>query len=177
MDIVPAAVKRFVIIAAVVMTAACSGPAEPTRAAAPLSGTFESPEALAREVLRRLASNDLAGLRSLALSEPEFREHVWPQLAVSRPERNVPFEYAWAQMQQRSDGQLQSTFARHAGRPLKFVRTGYAGETTRYMSFAVMRDSEVIAADESGRELVLRLFGSVLVKDGRYKLFSYVVDD
>ena len=40
-----------------------------------------------------------------------------------------------------------------------------------------MRESEIIAADETGRELVLRLYGSAMVKDGRVKLFSYVVDD
>ncbi len=40
-----------------------------------------------------------------------------------------------------------------------------------------MRESEIIAADETGRELVLRLYGSAMVKDGRYKLFSYVVDE
>ena len=53
----------------------------------------------------------------------------------------------------------------------------FTGETTQYPSFLVMRDSEIVAADETGRELVLRLFGSVLVKDGRCKVFSYVVDD
>jgi hypothetical protein len=33
-----------------------------------------------------------------------------------------------------------------------------------------MRESEIIAADETGR-------GSAMVKDGRFKMFSYVVDE
>ena len=57
------------------------------------------------------------------------------------------------------------------------TRTRFTGETTQYQSFAVMRESEIIAVDETGRELVLRLYGSAMVKDGRYKLFSYVVDE
>ena len=97
-------------------------------------------------------------------------------MPVSRPERNVPFDYSWGQMKQRSDGSLQQTFARYAGTHLELVRTGFTGETTTYASFTVMRDSEVVASDEAGRARILRLYGSVLIKNGRYKLFTYVVD-
>jgi hypothetical protein len=188
MDFVPAAVRSSLSratgaalalgLAAVIVTAACSAPAEPTPStAAPLTNTFDSPEALAQAVLAALASGDIERLRALALSEAEFRDYVWPELPTSRPERNVPFEYAWGQMKQRSDGHLQQTFARYARRPLKFVRTRFTGETTTYSTFSVMRDSEIVAADDTGRDLVLRLYGSAMVKDGRYKLFSYVVDE
>ena len=159
------------------MMAACAQPAEPTRSAAPLSHTFESPEALAQAVLSRLAQKDLQGLKALPLSESEFRAQVWPELPASRPERNLPFDYAWGQMKQRSDGHLDNTFARYAGKTLTFVRTRYTGDTTTYESFVVMRESEIVAADEAGRHLVLRLYGSALVKHGRYKIFSYVVDE
>ena len=154
---------------------ACTQPTAPSTKA-PLSHTFETPEALAQAVLSGLAAKDVAGLRALALSEQEFRDHVWPELDTSRPERNVPFDYAWGQLKQRSDGFLDATVGRYAGRPLKFVSTSYAGETTQYASFKVMRESEIVAADEAGRESVLQLFGSAMVKDGRYKLFSFVVD-
>ena len=168
---------KFLFLAAVVVTVACSQPAEPTRSAASLSHTFESPDALAQAVLLRLAQKDLEGLKALPLSETEFRAQVWPELPTSRPERNVPFDYAWGQMKQRSDGHLENTFARYAGRTLTFVRTRYTGETTTYESFAVMRESEIVAADEAGQHLVLRLYGAALVKDNRYKMFSYVVDE
>ena len=142
----------------------------------PLANTFDSPDALAGAVLDGLARRDLPRLHALALSEEEFRAHVWPELPVSRPERNVPFDYAWGQMKQRSDGSLNETLARHEGKPLRLVQTRFTGETTQYQSFSVMRDSEVVASDETGRELILRLYGSAMVKDGRYKLYSYVVD-
>jgi hypothetical protein len=169
-------VKR-IFLAAVIATAACSNPGQPTGPAAPLSNTFESPEALARTVLEAFTARDTARLQSLALSEEEFRSHVWPELPTSRPERNVPFDYAWGQLKQRSDGSLHSTIGRYAGRKLTFVRTRFNGETTKYASFEIMRESEIIASDEDGRDLILRLYGSAMVKDGRYKLFSYVVDD
>jgi hypothetical protein len=174
-DLISAAV-RYLVVAAVVLTAACSTPAEPTGSNEPLANTFESPEALARGVLDALAIRDLNRLKSLALSEAEFKTHVWPELPASRPERNVPFEYAWGQMKQRSDGSLSGTVGRYGGRQLRFVRTRFTGETTDYQTFSVMRDSEIVAADEAGREVILRLYGSAMVRNGRYKLFSYVVD-
>jgi hypothetical protein len=186
MDVFPAALTAFFCrasgaaigsLAAVLVTAACSAPAEPTRTPAPLSNTFESPAALARAVLTALERRDLEGLRALPLSETEYREHVWPELPVSRPERNVPFDYAWGQMKQRSDGSLQQTFARYAGKRLDLVETRFTGETTTYTSFSVMRESEIIARDDSGRDLVLRLYGSALAREGRFKIFSYVIDN
>lgn len=167
---------KYLLVAAVVVTAACTTPAAPSRSAAPLSHTFESPDALARAVLEALARRDAAGLRALQLSETEFRDHVWPELPTSRPERNVPFDYAWGQMKQRSDGSLGETLGRYGGRTLRYVQTRFTGETTTYQSFSVMRESEIIAADEAGRELILRLYGSAMLKDGRYKLYSFVVD-
>src|SRR5688572_12772208 len=180
MDVIPAAVKALMAAVALATAAACSAPAEPTptpaAAAAALSNTFDSPEALGRAVLSALASKDLERLRSLPLSEGEFRAYVWPELPTSRPERNVPFDYAWGQMKQHSDGSLGETLARYGGKPLRFVRTRFTGETTQYQTFAVMRESEIIAADDTGRELILRLYGSAMLKDGRYKLYSFVVD-
>jgi hypothetical protein len=164
------------IVLVVFMGIGCSSPATPT-ASSTLSNTFATPDALAQALLGALAASDKTRLQSLALSEAEFRDHVWPELPTSRPERNVPFEYAWGQMKQRSDGSLAYTFQRYAGKRLTFVRTGTTGESTQYKTFLVMRDSEIVAADETGKELVIRLFGSLMVKDGRYKVFSFVVDE
>ena len=37
-------------------------------------------------------ASDRRRAQALALTEEEFRDHVWPELPTSRPERNVPFE-------------------------------------------------------------------------------------
>ena len=76
-----------------------------------------------------------------------------------------------------SDAFLQQTIARYAGKPLTFVSARFTGDTTQYASFSVVRESEIVATDETGRDLILRLYGSVMVKGGRYKVFSYVIDD
>ena len=176
MDVIPATLRVLLVAAVACATAACSNPSEPSRPTVALAATFESPDALARAVLAGLSRKDLNGLRAMALSEAEFHQHVWPELPVSRRERNVPFDYAWEQMKQRSDGSLAETVGRYGGRTLRFVSTRFTGETTAYQTFSVMRESEVIATDDTGRDLVLRLYGSAMLKDGRYKLYSFVVD-
>jgi hypothetical protein len=158
------------------MLAACSRPPAPD-VRTPVIHAFDSETALAQAVLDGLAANDREGLRSLALSEAEFRDQVWPELPTSRPERNMPLEYVWGQLEQRSDASLSATLGRYGGQRLALRHVSFTGETTQYQSFAVHRGSKFVVTDDAGAEVHVRLFGSAMVKDGRYKLFSFVVSD
>jgi hypothetical protein len=143
----------------------------------PLSSTFESPEALARAVLDAFARQDVETLKSLPLTKEEFRLYVWPRLPASRPERNIPFEYGWTDLHQKSVSSIASNYKRYQGRKLELLSIGFEGDETDYETFVVRRKSELRVKDrESGDELTLALFGSVMEWKGRYKLFSYVTD-
>jgi hypothetical protein len=155
----------------IVLVAGCS-PSEPL-----FANAYPSPHATATAVLDALAERDVAAMRALAIDEKEFREHIWPELPASRPERNLPFSYVWGDLHQKSEAALQRTLAQHGGR--RYVLSGlrFAGETTQYATYAVHRDTMLRIRDESGRESEVRLFGSTVEKDGAWKVFSYVVDD
>lgn len=153
----------------------CGGP-EAGRPLAPLAHTFPSPEALSRAVLVALAENDIDTLRALPLDELEFRTAVWPDLPSSRPERNVPFDYAWGDLRQKSGNSLRRTFARHGGARYELVGLRFAGETTEYRTYRVHRETFLDLRDEEDNALTLALFGSILERGGEFKLFSYVVD-
>ena len=142
-----------------------------------LSNTHPSAEAMATAVMQSLQQRDVASLRSLALNEEEFREQVWPELPAARPERNLPFSYVWGDLHQKSESFLTQTVQEHGGRRYRLVGVRFDGETTRHPSYVVHRETVVRARDENGREVDLRLFGSSLVKDGSWKVFSYVTDD
>ena len=114
-------------------------------------------------MLVALERKDLAALRAMPHSEAEFRDLVWPELPTSRPERNVPFEYAWGQLKQSSDQSFARMFGRYAGKRFGLVRVEFGGATTTYQTLSVRRDSEIVATDETGRESVLTLFGSAVV--------------
>ena len=150
-------------------------PAACARATNPFAHTFESPEQLAAAVGEALERRDADRLLALALSEEEFRTHVWPRLPASRPERGAPFGFVWAQLSSKSRAWLRQSLADHGGGRLEVVRVRFRGDTTDHGPFLVHRDAEVVVND-GGTERRLRLFGSVLEQNGRYKLFSYVVD-
>ena len=155
--------------------AGCRGSAaDPPRP--PLSNTLASPEALSEAVLAALAARDVDRLRALALDEREFRTAVWPELPASRPERNVPFDYAWGDLRQKSGNALRRLVARHGGRRYRLAGVGFAGETTDYRTYRVHRETVLDLLDEGGAAMRLALFGSILEREGEFKLFSFVVD-
>jgi len=144
---------------------------------APLPNAQESPEALSRAVLAAIEARDADALRALALSKEEFQEHVWPELPAARPERNLSANFVWGDLHHKSNITLRSTLAAHSGKKYEFVSIRFLGDTTAYESYRVHRESELTVRDADGNERQMRMFGSVLEKDGRYKVFSYVIDD
>jgi hypothetical protein len=161
----------FVAVAAIACQVSC-GPSSPL-----LGNAHPSSQALAAAVLDAIARRDVATLRGLALNEQEFREHVWPELPASRPERNLPFSYVWGDLRQKSETSLTQTMARHGGRRYTLVSVRFAGETTRYPSYTVYRETVLKVRDDQAIEADLRVFGSSVEKDDTWKVFSYVVDD
>ena len=122
-------------------------------------------------------AGDVERLSALALSEDEFRAHVWPGLPASRPERNVPFDFVWSTLHQNSQSHLRQTLASRGDVPLAVRRVQFSGEATSYGEVLVRRRSEIIVAGPDGSERALRLFGSVIEQNGAFKVFSYVVDE
>ena len=157
----------FMLLAAAVLAVGCR---EPLAHAAP------SAEALGRDVLSALEHGDAARLRELAVAEREFREVIWPELPAARPERNLPAEYVWADLRMKSEAGLRRLLAEHGGKPQRFVRVDFGGETTQHQTYLIRRETIVVVQDAAGRERPLRLFGSTLERDGGFKVFSYVTD-
>ena len=141
----------------------------------PLAHVEPSADALARSLLDALARRDEGALRGLALDEREFRAHVWPSLPAALPERNLPFSYVWGDLRQKSDTSLRGILAEHGGRRYDLVRVRFGGRTTEYAGFRVHRDT-ILVVRQGGEDVELRLCGSLLEKDGGWKVFSYLVD-
>lgn len=163
-------VTKVVYVAVVVgllATSACSTP--------PLANTSDSPEALARAVLDALHARDRTRLQELALTEEEFATHVWPSLPAARPERNLPLSYVWGDLRQKSNLALTNTLTAHGGKRYQLLDVSF-GDVTPYAGYRVHRESTFRVRDTSGAEAEIRVCGSMMEKDGRWKVFSYVVD-
>ena len=143
----------------------------------PLSGSYPSASELATAVLGALERRDVTALHGLALDEREFENHVWPDLPAARPERNMPMSFVWGDLHQKSEASLGRTLASRGGQRFSLVSVRFAGGTTAYDSYLVHRQTVLGVRDSTGAEVNLRVFGSVLEKEGRFKVFSYVVED
>jgi hypothetical protein len=164
-------IRAVVILICITPVIASCGPSVP-----PLHHTYSSPSVLANAVLVALEQRNWAALRDAVVSEREFRDHVWPELPASRPERNLAFWYVWGDLRRKSDAALRDTMIRQGGRHYNLIDIQFLRGTTRYNTYFVHRETELTVTDASGAESRLRLFGSVLEKDDRFKVFSYVVD-
>jgi hypothetical protein len=159
---------RFLIGLIALLSFSCSS--------APLPNAHQSAEALARAVLTAIEKHDVDTLRALALTREQFAEHVWPELPAARPERNLSVAFVWGDLDQKSNISLRQTLAAHGRKAYEFISISFLG-TTEYKSYRVHRESELTVKDADGKERQMRVFGSVLEKDRRYKVFSYVIDD
>lgn len=142
----------------------------------PLAASAASPRQLAEQVLVAIAANDRSALERLALSEAEFRDHVWPHLPAARPERNLPFGYVWSDLRQKSAAGLGVTLTRHRDRAYELLDVRFDGGRTPYTDVVVHRGAVFDVRGPDGQEEI-RVCGSFLEKGGRWKVFSYVVDD
>jgi hypothetical protein len=156
---------------------ACSVIVTGCRRAPILEQTFDSPEAVARAVLKGLDARDVNALNALALTEHEFRRMVWPKLPAAKPGRNLSWDYVWKDLHGKSVMQLQARANEWPrGGDGAVLKVEFAGETTDYETFRVRRKSVVVVRTADGVESRQRLFGSMIEEAGRYKVFSYVVD-
>lgn len=142
----------------------------------PLAGTFDSPSQVATAVLAAVAAGDEARLSALALSEQEFREHIWPALPAARPERNLPFSYVWGDLRQKSLVGLAAVLERHRNHRFTLVDVRF-GDSTPYQGYVVHRESVFVVKSPTGETEEVRLCGSMVEQAGRWKVFSYVASD
>jgi len=161
----------FLLLGFLFLSSACTSPPPP------LEPAYDSPDALAQAVLGGFAAGDAGALRRVALTEAEFRQRVWPELPASRPERNLPFSYVWGDLQQKSNSSLARLLARYRGQRFTLASVRFE-DRTAYQTYVVHRESVFSVRDEAGGEArELRLCGSMIEQAGRWKVFSYVVDD
>jgi hypothetical protein len=142
----------------------------------PLQDTRGSAMDVAAAVLDAFERKDERALDALALSETEFRDHVWPELPAARPERNLPFSYVWGDLRQKSRIRRATTLMEQGGQHYELLGVTFDGRTD-YENYRVHRAATFRVRDAAGMERELRLIGSMIEKDDAWKVFSYVADD
>lgn len=161
---------RFVQLLPVVLSLVCGGCTEPQ-----LQNTQASAMELARAIAGAVTARDIDRLHSLSLNEDEFKQIVWPSLPASRPERNLPFDYVWGDLNQKSEASLREIVAEHRGREYHVEDVKFSGPARDFGGYRVHSDATFVVRREGGTT-DLRLCGSFIEQDGRWKAFSYAIE-
>ena len=138
------------------------------------TGAFGSAEGLAAALVAHMRAGDVAALERLALSEYELRATVWPHLPASRPEVGMDWDYFWRDHAQRSGGHLRTLASAQRGREYELVAVAFDGRST-YGPVTVHREP-ALDLRTGGQMIRVRLSGSMVERQGQWKLYSYVVD-
>jgi len=138
----------------------------------PLINGQPSPEAVATRFLEYLFDKDTKAIQSLRLTKREFCEYVWPELPASRIP-NVTCDWAWDQATLKSDGGLSELMSPHGGRRYELVHVRFAGGTEEHYTYRIHKDTRLTLKDKNGAQKEVKILGSMLELDGKYKLFSF----
>jgi hypothetical protein len=141
-----------------------------------LAGGAASPEALTRALLAALAGADTATLRALAITPGEFAWLYYPHTRWTRPPYEMGPELVWLQVRANSEKGLTRLARRYGGQRLRFGALACPDSAATEGPNTILEGCRVTfaVADSAPREL--RLFGSLLRRDGRYKFVSYSND-
>jgi adenine-specific DNA methylase len=140
-----------------------------------LANAQASAEALSRNFLKALANKDMESIKALRLTKDEFCQYVFPELPSSKLP-NVTCDFVWQQATLKSLSGLSEMYPEHQGKKYEFVALRFEKGTDSYPTYNVHKETHLMVKDETGKQQELRLFGSILEMDGRYKLISFVID-
>jgi hypothetical protein len=162
-------------VAEEVASDAATAPAEPA-----LDITYSSLEEMVTAALDALEREDADALRRLAITRDEFDRVVWPGLEVAQLDPPWPQDFVWSQHEMRHENGLRRALKLFGGHQLDYRGLEFTGTTSEHDtgngSYTIHRDSLLELATADGETVTARIFGSVIVVGGRYKIYSFIVD-
>jgi hypothetical protein len=138
-----------------------------------LGGNVHRKDQLVHLFVRALESADTAALVRLTITRAEFAYLVFPESPLSAPPYAQPPDLAWMQHSHGSATGLQRLLQRLGGSSIGFRSLSCAELPAIEGANRIWRDCTVRFSPPGGTTQTLRLFGSLLERDGRFKILSY----
>lgn len=138
-----------------------------------LVGGESSPERLTRAFLAALERHDTTTIRRLAMTRGEFAWLYYPHTKFTAPPYELGPDLLWLQLGAASEKGIVRLLRRYGGSRLRFESLACPDSAAIEGPNRVTVGCRVrfAAADSAAR--TLRIFGSLLERDGRYKFVSY----
>jgi len=132
-----------------------------------------SRDALVRRFMASLSRNDTGELRKIALQPREFADLVYPESPYTHaPYRQSP-ALVWYQIENGSSVGFTRLVRRLGGQPLKYVDNRCDPKPDRQGRNAIWTNCAVRIIGPAGKSTTHRLFGSIIERDGVFKIVSY----
>ena len=138
-----------------------------------LQNSLDSPDQLGLAVVDALNQEDIEALDRLRVQRTEYLDWIWSAFPASRPPSNFPGDFAWSNLNQKCNIGMKKWIAHYGGQNLKFVGIRFDGPQETYDGFQLLRGTVLTLQNSAGQKQELKILGSVVVKDNRYKLLSY----
>jgi hypothetical protein len=139
-----------------------------------LSGGEASLEALVDALVAGVNRGDQPALAALAVTRSEFAYFHYPYTHYTRPPYELAPALVWYRLGNRSGKGMARLLATFEHTPLEVG--SLSCEDPKPAGAARLHDCSVTVRDADGDWVQVQLFGSVLERDGRYKLLSFAND-
>lgn len=132
-----------------------------------------SREALVRRFMTALSIRDSADLVRMALQPREFADLVYPESQYTHPPYHQPPALLWDQIENGSSKGFTRLLRRLGGQPLRYVDSRCDEKPDRQGRNAIWTNCLVRIIASPGDTASHRLFGSIIERDGAFKIVSY----
>ena len=135
--------------------------------------SLNSPDQLGLAVVDALNRKDIEHLNRLRVQREEFLDWIWPEFPASQPPSNFPGDFAWSNMNKKCNIGMKKWITRYGDHNLKFAGIRFERPQETYDGFQLLRGTILTVQNTAGEKRDLKILGSVVVKNKRYKLLSY----
>ena len=132
--------------------------------------SLDSPDQLGLAVVDALNSKDIERLNAYRVQRCEYVSWIFPAF----PKSDFTSDFAWSNLNKRCNVGMRRWIDRFGGLNLSYVEMRFDKPTQIYNGFELLRGTVLRLKNATGQELDLKILGSVVKKNDRYKLLSYV---
>jgi hypothetical protein len=140
---------------------------------AALAGGSDSREDLVRRFMKALAADDSVELRAMALRAREFADLVYPESPYTHPPYRQSPALVWGQIQNPSASGFTRLVRRLGNQPLQYLNHRCDPKPDRQGRNLIWTNCVVHLAGPNGETSNHRLFGSIIQRDGKFKIVSF----
>jgi hypothetical protein len=121
-----------------------------------------------------LSRRDSAELVRMALQPREFADLVYPESPYTHPPYHQPPALLWYQIESGSNKGFTRLLRRLGGQPLRYADNGCDAKPDRQGSNVIWTNCLVRIIGPNGDTTAHRLFGSIIQREGAFKIVSYL---